>query len=69
LGTTTAQVQLRYGGSTGLTVAGVAVDDYALNAASGLDWQAATPVPEPGTAALLLAGMAVVGRLTRRRWS
>ncbi len=69
VGTSTAQVQLRYGGSTGLTVGGVAVADYALNAASGLDWQAATPVPEPGTTALLLAGMAVVGSLTRRRWS
>lgn len=67
VGTTTAQVQLRYGGSTGLTVGGVAVADYALNAASGLDWQAATPVPEPGTAALLLAGLAAVGRLARRR--
>jgi hypothetical protein len=68
VGTTTAQVQLRYGGSTGLTVGGVAVADYALNAASGLDWQAATPVPEPGTTALLLAGLALVGSLTRRRW-
>jgi hypothetical protein len=68
VGTTTAQVQLRYGGSTGLTVGGAAVADYTLNAASGLDWQAATPVPEPRSAALLLAGVAMLGSLTRRRW-
>jgi hypothetical protein len=37
---------------------GLAIDDFAF---------AVTPVPEPGIGAMLLAGMAVVGLLSRRR--
>jgi hypothetical protein len=66
-GTATAQVLLQYGGSAGLTVDGVAVAGYTLAGASGTDWLAATPVPEPGALALWLAGLAAMGGLARRR--
>ena len=46
---------------------GVAVSDFSLSSASGTDYL--NPVPEPGTAALLLVGIALIawGRLSTRR--
>jgi len=55
---------------------GTIVSDYGLAADSGFDWRRAygsttgaspTPIPEPGTYLLMLAGLAVVGRVAARR--
>ncbi|WP_162247838.1 PEP-CTERM sorting domain-containing protein [Pelomonas sp. Root1237] len=48
-------------GVTGLLVGGSLVTDgYTLSAASGLDWTTALPVPEPGSALLLAAGLGLL---------
>lgn len=53
---------LYWGGITSLTVDGVELSGYALTSASGADYRFSTaPVPEPGTVALLLAGLATIG--------
>ncbi|KQW42426.1 MULTISPECIES: PEPxxWA-CTERM sorting domain-containing protein [unclassified Roseateles] len=56
---------LSYGGSAGVLIGGVAYHNEQIVAASGIDWTVAA-VPEPGTWALLLLGLALVGRLARR---
>lgn len=55
-------------------ISGVLVDGnlvsagYTVDAASGLDWTNALPVPEPGQAVLMLAGLLLLGaRLERLR--
>jgi hypothetical protein len=58
---------LRYAGSAGVLLGGQLYDNATLVADSGIDWTQAMPVPEPGTWALMLAGLATVGGLARRR--
>jgi hypothetical protein len=58
---------MRFLGTRGVLVGGVLQSDYQLVSSSGLDWTVATPVPEPGTWALMLAGLFTVGGLARRR--
>lgn len=54
---------LYWGGISSLTIDGVEYSGYELVSASEADYRFSTaPVPEPGTFALLLAGLAVVGR-------
>lgn len=55
---------LTYGGSAGLYIGDDAMQGWTMQSASGIDWLA-TPVPEPGTWVLMLAGVA--GLLARRR--
>lgn len=58
---------LYWGGISSLTVDGTALTGYALTSASGADYRVTTaPVPEPGTLALLLAGLGFVARQARR---
>lgn len=57
---------LQYGGSAGLWMGGQEVQGWTLASASGIDWLA-TPVPEPGTWALLGAGLAGLSAFVRRR--
>lgn len=49
---------------TGDTVGSAFSYDYANNT---LSWGTAAPIPEPGTYAMLLAGLAAVGMVVRRR--
>lgn len=60
---------LYWGGIDSLTVDGIALSGYALTSASGIDYRFSTaPVPEPGTAVLLLGGMGLLARrLSQRR--
>lgn len=58
---------LRYAGSTGVWLGDQWYGDAVLVSDSGIDWRQAMPVPEPGRWALMLAGLAIVGRLGRRR--
>lgn len=58
---------LYWGGIDSLTVDGIALSGYALTSASGIDYRLSTaPVPEPGTAVLLLGGMGLLARRLRR---
>ena len=43
------------------------IQGFSFSAASGASEFSATPVPEPGTTAMLLAGLAGLGWLVRRR--
>ncbi len=53
---------LYWGGISSLTVDGVELAGYDLASASGADYRFSTAaVPEPGSVALLLAGLAVIG--------
>ena len=65
-----------WGGISGVHLAnGTVVSDFSVRSDSGFDWAHAysavvppvTAVPEPGTYALMLGGLAVLGRVARRR--
>jgi len=56
---------LQYGGSAGLWIGDEEVQGWTLVAASGIDWLA-TPVPEPGTWALMGAGLLLAGLRVRQ---
>ena len=58
---------MRFLGTAGVLANGVLYDNAQLASLSGIDWTVATPVPEPSTWALMLAGLATVGGLARRR--
>ncbi|MCP5286271.1 MAG: PEP-CTERM sorting domain-containing protein [Burkholderiaceae bacterium] len=58
----------RYAGSWGLSVGGEQVTGYGLDAASGVNWLLASPVPEPSTAMLLALGGAGLWFGSRRRF-
>ncbi|MGM9482451.1 PEP-CTERM sorting domain-containing protein [Roseateles sp. NT4] len=58
---------LYWGGITILTVDGVELSGYALTSASGADYRFSTsPVPEPGTVALMLVGLGAISWRKRR---
>ena len=64
----------RWGGISSLVLAdGTTVSDFSVTSASGFDWSRAygadvtAPVPEPETYALMLAGLALLGSIARRR--
>lgn len=55
-----------FGGSAGLYLGDQALQGWTMASDSGIDWLA-SPVPEPGSWALMLGGLVAVGRLARRR--
>lgn len=59
---------ITWNGISAVTLNGQAVD-YDLTSASGVDWRTArvTPIPEPETYAMLLAGLGLLGFVARRR--
>lgn len=59
---------LSFAGSAGLFINGVEQSGWSMSSASGVDWLAAAPVPEPGSWALLLGGLGLLG-LRRSRTS
>ena len=57
-----------WGGISGVQLAdGTVVSDFSVRSDSGFDWIHAAAVPEPGTYALMLVGLAVMGHAARRR--
>ena len=50
-----------------LKAEGYTISKFSFDAATGAGNFTTTPVPEPGTSALLLAGIATLGWLARRR--
>lgn len=63
-----------WGGLSGVHLAdGTLLSGYSVSSASGFDWTRAygapvtTPIPEPGTYAMLLAGLGLMAFVTRRR--
>lgn len=58
----------RYAGSWGLSIGGEPVAGYGIDAASGVNWLLASPVPEPSTALLLALGSAGLWFGSRRRF-
>lgn len=58
---------VRWDGVKSVLLGNNAVGGYTVTGASGIDWALAAPVPEPGPAALWLAGLAVLGGLGIRR--
>jgi hypothetical protein len=60
---------VRWEGVKSVLIGNNAVSGYTVTGASGIDWTLAAPVPEPGPAALWLAGLAVIGGLGLRRSS
>lgn len=58
---------MRFLGTRGVLVGGELHSDYQILSGSGIDWRVATPVPEPSAWALMLAGLAAVGVVVRRR--
>lgn len=51
-------------GVAGVSSGRLAVTNCTLTSASGVDWT--QPIPEPGTAAFVLAGLAVLGAVLFR---
>ncbi len=59
---------LSWGGITGVfDASGNAVSNFTVTSASGFEYAAVAPVPEPETYAMLLAGLGLLGFAARRR--
>lgn len=57
-----------WGGINAVLSEGTSVD-YSVSSASGFNYRVPLPVPEPGTYALMLSGLGVLGLMARRRRS
>jgi len=64
---------LYWGGITGVSVGGVALDEFTVTSASGTDWAqsfvpaSTVPVPAPGGGLIFVGGLAALGMVRRRR--